>query len=142
MTEQTATSSTSWHSLSAEDVARQLQVEPAKGLAAAEAKTRLERYGANQLAAKKKEPGWQAFLRQYKDFMQIILFGAAVVNQIFTQDWNTTLLLIGLTVTCLVVAYSAWVWRLALAETKASAGSAGSTGTSDDAGGLARTPGA
>jgi hypothetical protein len=51
------------------------------------------------------------------------------------------LLLVGLTVTCLVVAYSAWVWRLALAEAKASTGSAGA-GTSDDADGLARTGGA
>jgi hypothetical protein len=49
------------------------------------------------------------------------------------------LLLIGLTVTCLVVAYSAWVWRLALAESTA-AGS--SPGMSDDADGLARTGGA
>ncbi len=51
------------------------------------------------------------------------------------------LLLVGLTVTCLVVAYSAWVWRLALAEAKASTGAAGA-GTSDDADGLARTGGA
>jgi len=51
------------------------------------------------------------------------------------------LLAIGLTVTCLVVAYSAWVWRLALAEAKA-AGASGSAGTSDDADGLARTGGA
>ncbi len=37
------------------------------------------------------------------------------------------LLLVALTVTCLVVAYSAWVWRLAAAETAAAA--AGSSGT-------------
>ena len=46
------------------------------------------------------------------------------------------ILLVALTATCLVVAYSAWVWRLALAEGKAAAG------TSDDAEGLARTGGA
>jgi len=50
------------------------------------------------LAAKKKEPGWQAFLRQYTDFMQIILVGAAVINQIFVRDWGTTLALVVLTV--------------------------------------------
>ena len=44
-------------------------------------------------------------------------------------------LLIALTVTCLVVAYSAWVWRLALAESTAAAGA------SDEAEGLARSGG-
>jgi hypothetical protein len=46
------------------------------------------------------------------------------------------LLLIALSVTCLVVAYSAWVWRITLADTKAAAGD------SDDAEGLARSGGA
>ncbi len=45
------------------------------------------------------------------------------------------LLLIALTVTCLVVAYSAWVWRLAAAE-------AAAAGASEDADGLARSGGA
>ena len=40
----------------------------------------------------------QAFLRQYQDFMQILLLVAGVVNQIATGEWSTTLLLIGLTV--------------------------------------------
>ena len=52
----------------------------------------------NNLADKKKEPGWQAFLRQYKDLMQIVLLAAAFINQIFTDKWGTTLMLVGLTV--------------------------------------------
>jgi Ca2+-transporting ATPase len=87
-----------WFALSAEDVAKQLQVDPAKGLTAAEAKSRLAKTGRNELTAKKKEPGWQAFLRQYRDFMQIILLGAAAVNLIFTGGLRTTLLLVVLTV--------------------------------------------
>ena len=50
------------------------------------------------LAARKKESGVQAFLRQYKDFMQIILLAAAVVNPIATGQWGTTLVLVVLTV--------------------------------------------
>ena len=53
---------------------------------------------ANELAGKKKEPGWQAFLRQYKDFMQILLLGAAVVNLLVTGEWGTTLVLVVLTI--------------------------------------------
>ena len=81
-----------------EAVAQELKVDPAKGLSAAEAQQRLQQYGPNVLAAKKKESGWQAFLRQYRDFMQILLVGTALINQVFTQEWGTTLVLLGLTV--------------------------------------------
>jgi Ca2+-transporting ATPase len=87
-----------WYAMTPEAAAQQLGVDPAKGLTAAEAQKRLGQYGRNELAAKKKEPGWRAFLRQYKDFMQIILISAAIVNQVFTGQWNTTLVLVGLTV--------------------------------------------
>jgi Ca2+-transporting ATPase len=87
-----------WFTLTTDAVAQQLKVDPVKGLSAAEAQQRLQQYGPNQLAAKKKEPGWQAFLRQYRDFMQIILVGAAVINLIFTRDLRTTVMLLILTV--------------------------------------------
>ena len=48
--------------------------------------------------AGKKEPGWRAFLRQYEDFMQVILLAAALVNQLVTGDTGTTVVLAGLTV--------------------------------------------
>ena len=94
----TAENQTKWYTLTPEEVGKQLQVDPAKGLSAAEAKQRLEKYGHNQLAGKAKEPSWQAFLRQYKDFMQILLLGAAVVNLVVTGEWGTTLVLLVLTV--------------------------------------------
>jgi Ca2+-transporting ATPase len=87
-----------WYSLSPEAAAEQLKVDLAKGLSKAEAQQRLQQYGRNELAAKKKEPGWQAFLRQYRDFMQIILLGAAVINFIAVRDVRTTVLLVFLTI--------------------------------------------
>ena len=87
-----------WFTLSPEEVGKQLQVDPAKGLSAAEVQQRLQKYGPNVLAEKKKESGWQAFLRQYQDLMQFVLLGAAIINQIFTGQWGTTLVLVGLTV--------------------------------------------
>src|SRR6187402_378835 len=92
------TAVTPWHALSVEDVSSRLEVEPAQGLTAAEANARVAKFGANVLAAKKKESGWQAFVRQYNDVMQMVLLGAAIVNQVFTQEIPTTLVLIGLTV--------------------------------------------
>jgi Ca2+-transporting ATPase len=87
-----------WYALSAEDVARELGVDSSRGLSASEAQQRLQKYGPNVLAAKKKESGLQAFLRQYKDFMQILLLVAAAINLIFQQPISTTLLLVLLTV--------------------------------------------
>jgi P-type Ca2+ transporter type 2C len=94
----TTGNSKKWYTLSSEQVAKELGVDPAKGLSKTEAASRLQKYGRNELAGKKKEPGWQAFLRQYKDFMQILLLGAAIVNQVAVGEWNTTLVLIGLTI--------------------------------------------
>ena len=68
------------------------------GLSADEARSRLASYGPNRLTGGKKEPGWRAFLRQYEDFMQVILLGAALVNQLVTGDTGTTVVLAGLTV--------------------------------------------
>ena len=87
-----------WYALTAEEVARELQVEPAKGLSSAEAEQRTKKYGKNLLTGKKKESGLQAFLRQYQDFMQILLLGAAIVNQIVVREWGTTIVLLLLTV--------------------------------------------
>jgi Ca2+-transporting ATPase len=86
-----------WYTLSSEEVAKDLGVDPAKGLSKAEAEKRLQQYGPNQLAAKKKESTAQAFLRQYRDFMQIVLVAAAVVSFVAIRDVGTTVVLLVLT---------------------------------------------
>src|SRR5215510_1541353 len=85
-------------SATADAVAAGLGVDPSQGLSAAEAASRLASHGPNQLAGGKKEPAWRAFLRQYEDFMQLILLGAALVNQLVTGETGTTVVLAGLTV--------------------------------------------
>ncbi|MGH2608784.1 MAG: cation-translocating P-type ATPase, partial [Tepidiformaceae bacterium] len=60
--------------------------------------SRLEQYGSNRLTEAAKEPGWRAFLRQYRDLMQIVLVVAAVINQIVTGETGTTVVLLLLTI--------------------------------------------
>ncbi|WP_107771464.1 cation-translocating P-type ATPase [Nocardioides sediminis] len=79
-------------------VARALGVVPEVGLSATEAASRLGSMGPNRLAEGSKESGLHAFLRQYQDFMQIVLLVAAAVNQVVTQETGTTVVLAGLTV--------------------------------------------
>jgi P-type Ca2+ transporter type 2C len=89
---------TSWYRLTPDAAAQQLDVDPSAGLSATEAQKRQQRYGPNRLAGKKKESGIHAFLRQYQDFMQIILIVAALLSLVIARELGTTLVLVGLTV--------------------------------------------
>jgi len=85
-----------WHTLGIEDALRKQGVDAATGLSQAEAERRLKQFGHNKFAEAKKEPGYVAFLNQYKDPMQIVLLVAALVS-IIIQQWSTALILIILT---------------------------------------------
>src|SRR5688572_5260094 len=87
---------TRWYQLSPEEVATRLDVDPARGLSDLEVQRRRQQYGSNVLAAKEQESPLRAFLRQYEDLMQVILVGAAIVNQVVTGDVGTTIVLVGL----------------------------------------------
>src|SRR5215831_18803952 len=87
-----------WHNLSAEEVCAKLGVDPQTGLDTAEVEKRRAEVGPNKLAEAKPEPGWHAFLRQYRDLMQLVLLAAALVSIIALQDFSTGLVVLGLTV--------------------------------------------
>ena len=70
----------SLHSQPQEEVLKQLSVDPAVGLTAAEATVRREQYGENKLREKKKKTTFQRFLDQFKDVMILILIAAAIVS--------------------------------------------------------------
>jgi Ca2+-transporting ATPase len=89
---------TAWHGLTAEEACSRLGVDPRAGLDAGEVERRRAQVGPNKLAEAEKEPGWQAFLRQYRDLMQLVLLGAAIVSIAALQEWSTGLVIIGLTV--------------------------------------------
>jgi Ca2+-transporting ATPase len=87
-----------WYGSEASAVAAELGVEPERGLSAEEARRRLQQHGPNRLTGAKQESGFQAFLRQYRDFMQIILLAAALISLLVTGDVGTSVVLAGLTV--------------------------------------------
>lgn len=64
----------------AQQVADELDVWPAKGLTDEEVKQRHEKYGYNQLEAKKKISPLKIFISQFKDVLVIILMISAVVS--------------------------------------------------------------
>ncbi|MGH2476310.1 MAG: cation-translocating P-type ATPase, partial [Candidatus Limnocylindrales bacterium] len=75
-----------------------LDVDPAGGLSADQVAALRPRDGPNKLAEEAKEPAWQAWLRQYRDLMQLVLVGAAVISIVALQDISTGVVVLGLTV--------------------------------------------
>jgi Ca2+-transporting ATPase len=69
-----------WHVLTRDVAVHELDVEPERGLTSAEAAERLARYGPNRFEEAKAESRWHAFLRQYRDPMQIVLLVAGVIS--------------------------------------------------------------
>ena len=86
-----------WHVRSSADVVAELGVEPAAGLSGQEAAERLTRYGPNKFAEAKAEPRWHAFLRQYRDPMQIVLLGAGVISIYPVKQTGTGIMILLLT---------------------------------------------
>jgi P-type Ca2+ transporter type 2C len=87
----------SWHVLEGADVARTFGVDDAQGLSAPEAAKRLEEHGPNRFAEAKAEPRWHAFLRQYRDPMQIVLLVAGLGSIWPIHELGTGLVIVFLT---------------------------------------------
>jgi P-type Ca2+ transporter type 2C len=96
-TEQVPVGERPWYVLPSSDVARSLGVDPDRGLSAEEATARLERYGRNKFAEAKTEPRWHAFIRQYRDPMQIVLLIAGLGSIWPLHELGTGLVIVFLT---------------------------------------------
>ncbi len=71
---------TNWFCKSVEDVEKELETSTNNGLNSLEVEKRREKYGLNELKAKKKKSLIIKFLEQFKDFSIIILIIAAIVS--------------------------------------------------------------
>jgi Ca2+-transporting ATPase len=87
-----------WWALTPDEACERLAADPRSGLDGEEAARRRAEVGPNKLAEAEKEPGWRAFLRQYRDLMQLVLLGAAIVSMVALQEFSTGVVIIGLTV--------------------------------------------
>src|SRR2546423_11098432 len=87
-----------WYALSLADVAEGLHVDAHEGLSAAEAAARREQYGPNRFAEAKPEPRWHAFVRQYRDAMQIVLLVVGIGSIWPLRQYGTGIVVLFLTV--------------------------------------------
>lgn len=68
-----------WYQLNAEGIERKLQVIMKKGLTEKEVVKRRKQYGLNKLTEAAKEPLWVLFMKQFQDFMVLILLAATLI---------------------------------------------------------------
>src|SRR5262245_33559487 len=75
----------------ADDIVAALRTDAQAGLSSEEARTRLERYGANELIAESPDPAWRRFLAQFKDALVVLLLLATAVSAViwFSQRDST-----------------------------------------------------
>ena len=77
-----------WHQKETKDILDDLQ-SSSKGLSSEEAQRRLLEYGPNELKEKEKRTLFMMFLDQFKDFMILILIGAAIISGIIGEPSDT-----------------------------------------------------
>src|SRR3954462_12375926 len=86
-----------WYTLPPEQVTSGLDVDAVRGLAGTEAASRLQQYGPNKFTVAATEPRWKAFVRQYRDPMQIVLLVAGLGSIWPLHELGTGLVIIFLT---------------------------------------------
>src|SRR5207247_7079535 len=83
--------------LSAAEALAAQDVDPQLGLTVEEVAARRLEHGRNELSAAKAEPKWRAFLRQYRDPMQIVLLVAGGICLFLPEQLAAGILLLALT---------------------------------------------
>jgi Ca2+-transporting ATPase len=85
------------YAVSVGDALQAQHVDPNRGLTTEEVAKRRETFGLNKFVEEKKEPRWQAFLRQYQDPMQLVLLVAGIICLFIPDQLLTGVLLMILT---------------------------------------------
>ena len=93
----TQATSVAWHTLEPAEATKRLNVSVENGLSGAEAASRLAGVGPNKFAEVVVEPRWRAFVRQYRDPMQIVLLIAGIGSLYPLKELGTGLVLLFLT---------------------------------------------
>ncbi len=74
-----------WHCFSVEETSRKLRINIHNGLSSEEVEKRKDKYGENKLDEQKKESLLKRFIKQFNDFMIIILLLAAVISAVVAK---------------------------------------------------------
>lgn len=106
---------THWHLREAHELAREHGVDPALGLDEAEAALRALRHGPNEIGGGQRRTPLSLLLAQFKDFMIVVLIGAAVVSGLIGDLVDTLAIVVIVLLNALIGFVQAWRADRALA---------------------------
>ncbi|MET3113322.1 Ca2+-transporting ATPase [Pedobacter sp. CG_S7] len=81
-----------WHLINQENLLEMLDAKP-EGLLQVDAEEKLLLHGPNELVREKKKPLWLKFIKQFQDFMIIVLMAAGVIAYIIGDITDTIIIL-------------------------------------------------
>lgn len=92
-----------WQTIKKEDVLREFETNSKNGLTEEEVKKRQNKYGKNRLKDKPKENIFVKFIKQFNDFMIIILIIASIVSAVIStlqgqNDYIDSIIIIGIVI--------------------------------------------
>ncbi|HLS60154.1 MAG TPA: calcium-translocating P-type ATPase, SERCA-type [Virgibacillus sp.] len=82
-----------WYQLDVERVEQKLHVTASQGLLHGQVDERREQYGLNQIENEKKVSKWLLFLKQFQDFMVLVLLGATLIAGLLGEYIDATAIL-------------------------------------------------
>jgi len=93
-----------WHSIEAAQVVKELNTDPHKGLTEGEVKSRLEKYGYNELKKEEAVSPFTLFINQFKNILIIILLIATALSAVVGETFDAALILV-IVVFCAVLGF-------------------------------------
>ena len=93
-----------WHSMDAGEVVKKTGTDAEKGLDAAEAKKRLEKYGRNEIPKGKKRSAWMRLLLQFHNVLIYVLVAAAVITALM-DHWIDTWVILAVIITNALIGF-------------------------------------
>jgi len=93
-----------WHSMGVDTVLQELHTDPHRGLAEDEVRSRLEKYGYNELKKEEKASPWILFFNQFKNILIIILLIATVLSALLGEMGDATIIM-AIVIFCAVLGF-------------------------------------
>lgn len=83
-----------WFTKSQEEILKEFQVDPTRGLSPEEVSSRLEKYGPNKLKGKPKKSLIAMFFAQMRDMLIYVLLGAALITLLIGEYTDSIIILL------------------------------------------------
>jgi Ca2+-transporting ATPase len=83
-----------WYQLDVQTVERKLQVNTNRGLSQKQASERIRKHGPNVLKSQKKTSKWLIFLKQFQDFMVLVLLAATLIAGLLGENTDAIAIMV------------------------------------------------